>query len=184
MLKLKHKRVKKEVRKSMSIPVEIERKYVIAMPDTELLKRCDAYTVSDIEQTYLESSSALTHRVRARRYTDKTVYTETKKVRIDKMSVFEDEKAITETEYKERLNEKKEGTVTLSKTRHTFIYLDKTFEIDIYPEWKSSAILETELSDREETVVFPDFIRVICEVTGDKKYTNASMSREFPKELI
>ena len=83
----------------MSIPVEIERKFVIVMPDFELLASQSDYTVSEIDQTYLKSSALLTHRVRARRTGGATTYTETKKVRIDRMSVYEDEREICEAEY-------------------------------------------------------------------------------------
>ena len=145
----------------MQIPVEIERKYVIEKPQLEMLKDLPGYSSSDIEQTYLESSPAVTHRVRARRYGERTVYTETKKVRIDKMSAFEDEREVSEGEYRELLLKKAEGTVTVKKTRHTFEYLTKTFEVDIYPEWQRSAILETELESRDTEVSFPAFITVM-----------------------
>jgi CYTH domain-containing protein len=170
--------------KAMNTPLEIERKYVIEMPEVSELSGCERYTVSEIEQTYLESALHVTHRVRSRRYCDATVYTETKKVRIDKMSVYEDEREISKREYLDLLEKRKEDTVTLRKTRHTFDYLGQIFEIDVYPEWRKSAILETELESRETVVEFPDFIRIIKEVTGEKKYSNAAMSREFPEELI
>lgn len=168
----------------MSIPVEIERKYVIEMPDVNLISTQDGYTVSEIAQTYLDSAPTVTHRVRARSYGDKTVYTETKKVRIDKMSVFEDEREVDGDEYAAFLKKRMPGTVTLKKTRRTFIYKGQTFEVDVYPEWTKSAILETELDSRDREVQFPDFIKVIAEVTGEKKYSNASMSHKFPDELI
>jgi CYTH domain-containing protein len=168
----------------MSTPLEIERKYVIEMPEVSVLAMREGYTVSEIEQTYLESAAHVTHRVRSRRYEGGTVYTETKKIRIDKMSVYEDEREISEGEYLDLLAKRKQDTVTLRKTRHTFDYLGQIFEIDVYPEWRKSAILETELGSRETVVEFPDFIRIIKEVTGEKKYSNAAMSREFPKELV
>ena len=174
----------KERGTKMSIPVEIERKFVIVMPDFKLLASQSDYTVSEIDQTYLKSSALLTHRVRARRTGGATAYTETKKVRIDRMSVYEDEREIYEAEYKELLAEIMPSTVTLRKTRHTFSYLGHTLEIDVYPNWQRSCVLEIELSGREEEVRIPDFITVIAEVTGDKKYSNASMSASFPRELI
>ena len=168
----------------MSTPLEIERKYVIRKPDISMLSSHEGYTVSQIDQTYLESAAHVTHRVRARRYLGRTVYTETRKVRIDKMSVYEDEREISESEYMALIANRAIDTVTLRKTRHTFIYLGQTFEIDIYPEWRETAILETELESRETVVAFPDFIEIVAEVTGEKKYSNASMSREFPTELV
>lgn len=168
----------------MSTPIEIERKFVIAMPDVSALSAIDGYSASDIDQTYLSSAPHVTRRVRARSYSDHTVYTETKKVRIDKMSAFEDEREISKSEYVAMLHEIAPGTVTLHKTRHTFPYLGRTVEIDIYPDWQKSCILEVELKSEDEELILPDFIRVVKEVTGDRRYSNASMSREFPTELI
>lgn len=167
----------------MSTSVEIERKYVIRMPNISTMRAQNGYTVSEISQTYLASPTGITHRVRMRTFDDKVVYTETKKVRIDAMSVYEDERQISEGEYLDLLKRIALDTHTVVKSRHTFIAFGQTFEVDIYPEWTSTCILETELSSRDEAVTMPDFISVVKEVTGDKKYSNASMSREFPAEL-
>ncbi len=167
-----------------NLPVEIERKYVIRMPDIDELKRQDGYSVSKIEQTYLDSEPAVTHRVRKRVYKDKIVYTETKKVRIDEISSFEDERGIDEAEYLCLLQKIKSGTRTLTKVRHTFAFSGQMFEVDIYPEWTHSCIMETELETRDTSVDMPLFISMIKDVTGERKYSNAAMSREFPEELI
>ena len=168
----------------MSIPVEIERKYVIQIPSVDILSGLEGYSSSEIDQTYLRSDPNITRRVRARRFFDRTEYTETRKIRIDKMSSFEDERELDESEYLSLLTEIKDGTVTIRKTRMTFKHLGRTFEVDVYPNWSRSCILEVELPSRDEEIVFPDFIKVIAEVTGDKSYSNASMSHSFPKELI
>ena len=168
----------------MSCPVEIERKFVIQMPDMYVLSQLDGYSSSDIDQTYLVSSPGVTRRVRARRYEGVTVYTETKKVRIDRMSAFEDERELESEEYEALLGEILPGSITVSKTRHTFPYGGRTVEIDVYPQWQKSCILEVELGSRDEEISLPGFIRIIKEVTGDKSYSNASMSLSFPKELI
>ena len=168
----------------MSTPIEIERKFVIALPEIEDMSSRDGYTSSEIEQTYLVSEPHVTRRVRARRYADRTVYTETKKVRIDASSAYEDERTLTEAEYLSLLSEIAPGTVTLRKTRHTFTYLGRVFEVDVYPEWKRSCILEVELERADEVIEMPYFLDVVDEVTGDKRYSNAAMSREFPKELM
>jgi CYTH domain-containing protein len=168
----------------VSTPIEIERKFVIEMPDMSALTSLEGYTASDIDQTYLASAPRVTRRVRARRYEDRTVYTETEKVRIDRMSAYEDERELTEGEYTALLSEIAPGTVTLRKTRHTFSWGTGTVEIDVYPDWQKSCILEVELESADQELVLPDFIKPIKEVTGEKSYSNAAMSREFPKELI
>ena len=63
-------------------------------------------------------------------------------------------------------------------------YGGQLFEIDVYPAWKNTAIMETELDDREREVEIPTFIEIIREVTGYKAYSNASMSKSFPKEDV
>ena len=165
-------------------PIEIERKYIIRIPDLKALEAQEGYTVSKIFQTYLESEPSVTRRVRRRIYDDRTVYTETKKVRIDEISSYEDEREVSENEYMHLLCRKIPGTKTLTKVRHTFVYRGQTFEVDIYPNWQKSCIMETELSSRATETALPPFITVIREVSGDKKYSNAAMSREFPDELV
>ena len=162
---------------------EIERKFIIALPDLKMLSRLEGYDKSEIEQTYLESPPHVTHRVRARRRANSVVFTETKKVRIDKMSAYEDEREITEAEFLTLCEDVAKDTTPVIKTRHTFTYRGQLFEIDIYPNWKSTAIMETELPSEDTVVEIPAFIKIIKEVTGIKAYSNASMSRAFPNEI-
>ena len=162
--------------------IETERKYIIKLPDFDLIKREAEYTSSDITQTYLNSDIGVTHRVRSRVYKDKTVYTETKKTRISPMSSVEEEREISESEYEALAKNIKPGTRPVKKTRHTFVYSGQLFEIDVYPSWKCTAIMETELDNPEKIVKMPPFIRIVREVTGNKSYSNASMSCVFPKE--
>jgi CYTH domain-containing protein len=166
----------------MSTSVEIERKFIIEMPDISALRTAPDHTESRITQIYLESETGVTHRVRLREYADVTVATETKKIRIDSMSAVEDEREITLAEFEEKSREIARGTRPVCKTRHTLRHGAYVIEIDVYPEWQSTAILEVELPTRETRVELPPYIRVIREVTGDRKYSNASLSHAFPAE--
>ena len=162
--------------------IEIERKYIIMKPDVELLRKQEGYTVSEIRQTYLASSDAVTRRVRHRRYKDADRYYETIKMRVDGMSSLESEREVSCEEYELLLRDIKAGTSTIIKERHTFEHLGHTIEIDIYPEWCRTAILEVELPTRDTPVRLPSFISVLREVTGNKGYSNASMAKQFPPE--
>lgn len=165
-------------------PIEIERKYIIRIPSVEKMCSCDGYTVSEIQQIYIESSPVVTHRVRSHKKNGKTVYTETKKIRIDEMSCYEEEKEITDGEFNTLKVRMKHETSPISKLRYTFNYLEKIFEIDIYPDWKKSCIMEIELKSKDEKIQFPSFIKILKEVTGNKAYSNASMAKVFPPEMI
>ena len=166
------------------IGVEIERKYIIRMPDISVLKTQPEYTVSDITQIYVTPVDCDTHRVRRRAYPDRVLFVETRKTRIDSISVTEIEGEISETRFNELRDSILDGSSPVIKTRHTFLYEGQIFEIDIYPQWKNTAIMETELKDREERAKIPEFIEILREVTGIKEYSNASMSMSFPKEIV
>lgn len=164
------------------IPIEIEKKYVIEMPSIAALSELDGYTKSEITQTYLLSHPHVTHRVRRREFADGVVYTETKKVRIDKISSYEDEREITEAEYLELLALSDPSASPVEKTRHTIPLGGLTLEIDVYPAWKQCCIMEIELPSREALPTIPSYIKILLDVTGDKRYSNASMARSFPPE--
>ncbi len=164
--------------------IEIERKYVIKMPDFDLLRQERGYTESEILQIYIESQEGVTHRIRKRSYKGLTVYTETKKSRIDFISSIEEENEISEERFAELSEKIKTGTAPIIKTRHTFLYNENTFEIDVYQNRKGSAVMETELENREAAPEMPPFIEIIKEVTGDYRYSNAAMAADFPKEIV
>jgi CYTH domain-containing protein len=100
------------------------------------------------------------------------------------MSVIEDECEITEQRFLELKEKQSPLSHPVLKRRHTFSYGGGVIEIDVYPNWKKTAILETELTDRSKRIELPDFIRVVKEVTGEKAYSNAAMSMQFPTELL
>lgn len=165
--------------------LEIERKYVIEKPQIDKMRECGAYTSSEIVQIYLDADAGVTRRVRSRAYPDGRVqYFETEKRRVDKMSAEERERKITKAEFDNFSLQIAQDTRPIIKTRHTFDYLGQTFEIDVYPEWHTTCIMETELPSRDTEVKMPSFIRIIADVTGDKRYSNAAMSRSFPEEIL
>ncbi|MBQ7387126.1 MAG: hypothetical protein IJW03_03055, partial [Clostridia bacterium] len=154
------------------VGVEIEKKYIIEKPDLECISGEEAFSASEIVQIYVESQRGVTHRVRFRKRDGVTEYTETKKIRIDAMSSTEIERDISEDEFAELSKNIRAGSKPIRKTRYTFLYEGQLFEIDVYPEWKRCAIMETELESRESQVKFPSFIRIIRDVTGIKEYSN------------
>ena len=166
----------------MKSHIETERKYIIMKPTAKVLTAQDGYTASDIEQIYLNSDAGVTHRIRKRTYADRVEYTETLKVRISAASSVEEEREITADEYGALKANIRKGSRPVIKTRHTFVFLGQLFEIDVYPEWSRTAIMETELESEDTAAVMPDFIKIVKEVTGNKGYSNASMSKTFPKE--
>ena len=161
---------------------EIERKFIIERPPFEIIKRMGKYEVFDIVQIYLKGSEGVTHRIRAKTKNGETAYFETKKTRVDEMTVIEDERQITDTEFFALAPLCAPNSHPIKKQRHSFFFKEHTVEIDIYTQWKSTCIMEIELKRSDEEFAIPPFIKVVREVTGKKGYSNAAMSMVFPRE--
>lgn len=160
---------------------EIERKYLIRMPDPAYLAA--HASPSRIEQTYLlRPAPQVDARVRKRGRDGAWVYTHTQKTRISDLRRIEDEQEISEEEYRSLLSRADPERRTICKTRWVLPYKGQDFEIDVFPFWEDRALMEIELMDEAQPVELPPEIEMIREVTGDGRYTNAAMSREIPFE--
>lgn len=164
------------------IPIETERKFIIRMPDEAALLGLQGCKSSRIVQTYLRSDEHVTERIRKREYADKIVYTHTIKRRISPMSSLEDENEITQEEYKLLKQRKDPKKRKIKKIRYAIPWHGHIAEIDVYPFWERQAIMEIELNDESDQIELPDFVTVLREVTGDKAYSNNSLSKKIPDE--
>ena len=168
----------------MAVGIETERKFIIRIPELSLLEAQPDYTQSEIVQTYFDAEQGLTHRVRKRTGKVGTIYTETKKRRVSRMSAVEDEVVLSEEEYLERLSTHSILGAPLHKTRHTFTFGAHTFEVDMYPFWREHAVMEVEFSREDEEFPLPPFIKIVKEVSGIKGYSNFAMAQGFPPECF
>lgn len=164
----------------MSNGLEIERKFLIAYPDTALLDSLRDCSKVEIEQTYLSDRS----RVRKWCENGKTVYIKTVKEKISEITRIETEGEIEKAEYERLLLLRDESRVTIKKTRYRYPYLGKIVEIDLFPFWSDRAFLEVELNNEDEEFSIPPFIEVIREVTEDKRYRNSALAKEIPYDEI
>lgn len=159
----------------MSVPYEIERKYLIKMPEFPLPVETQA---TSIEQAYLVNPDGNSERVRARAGR----YYHTLKVRVSNVIREEYEREITREEYEALLKRRDPKCAFIQKVRHVFNYDGQTFELDVFPFWEKQAFLEIELESENTPVELPDFIEVIREVTEDRNYTNHALAMRTPEE--
>ena len=162
--------------------IEIERKFLIKLPDTDYLTSLESCSVREIVQTYLHTDGA---ERRIRKIVEsgdvKYIYTEKLRVPGAEISRYENERKITSDEYAAFY---KEAATELLKTRYSFPYGGRVVEIDVYPDevggelFRGRAILEIEMESEDEELAIPDFIDVICEVTGEKKYSNKRLAEK------
>ena len=164
-------------------PYEIERKFLIKYPDIEFLGKLPNCSKVEIIQTYLCHGNPNTEtRVRQRGIEGQYIFTETTKKRISEIKRVETERRITQTEYLSLLMNADTELRQIRKTRYCLSYSNQYMEIDIYPFWQKTAILEVELSDESQQIVFPDFIDKMREVTEDLRYSNRALAESIPAE--
>ena len=157
-------------------PFEIERKFLIEYPDIKLLNSLPNCERIEIIQTYLNATGNNEVRVRQRGQNGHYVYFKTTKRRVSSLKRVEIEKRLSKDEYLTLLMNADTSKRQIRKDRYCLTYANQYFEIDVYPFWNDKAIVEIELSDENADIVFPDFIRVIKEVTYDDSYKNANLA--------
>lgn len=167
-----------------NIPIETERKFLIYMPDLELLRRCDGVRIKKIEQTYLEYESGKNARVRRIDEDGRVSFVKTVKQRISTLSAFEEEYEIDADTYKNELEYADKTKSTVIKTRYCIPFENHVIEIDVYPFWSDRAILEVELASEDESFSLPDHIKVIKEVSEDSRYKNTKLAESVPFDEI
>ena len=67
------------------------------------------------------------------------------------------------------------------KTRYAIPYKGRTAEVDLYDFWQDRATVEVELANENESAELPPYLRVIREVSDDKRYKNVNLARELPE---
>lgn len=167
----------------MPTAFEIERKYLIRMPDVARLKGEAGASVARMTQTYLLSETG-THRVRKIEKDGRVFYVETKKHRISDLTAEERERHLTAAEYEALLRLADTERRPIEKTRYTVPLSDGIhyMEIDVYPFWRHTAVLEVELRSEDEQFELPTYIHVIREVSQDRRFKNYALARDIPDE--
>lgn len=179
--KLKSK--KKEREKRMSSPLEIERKYLIERPSEESLASLAGAHYRDIVQTYLVGEKGEARRVRRSVYDDGRIsFVETVKRRKSDLTAEELESELDEAAYEKLLLLRDQTRVPIEKRRYMIPYGTHVLEIDLYPFWARTAVLEIELASEEERCEIPDFLTVLREVSAEKALKNRALARCVPDE--
>ena len=160
--------------------LEIERKFLVELPD---VSRLDVKRKIGITQTYLSAGENDSQR-RVRRISEngEITYTYTEKVFLTPVTREENEFEITEGEYRRLLVQTRKDCTPVEKVRYCFNYHDQLFELDTYPFSKQLAIMELELKSPDQKIDFPADVKVLRDVSADKKYSNAALAAagKFP----
>lgn len=157
-------------------PLEIERKFLIIRPHSDLLQHMELCRCVPISQTYMETPDEGRFRIRKRGQGKDAVYVKTVKKKISEICRIEVEERITESEYECYISQKEYCSGTIVKERYCIVWRNTYYELDLFPFWNKFALLEIELLDEAQPYLLPDFVTVLREVTFEKEFRNKSLS--------
>lgn len=163
--------------------MEIERKYLIRMPNEAMLASMPGCEIWDIVQTYLmDGVDGSTRRVRSISSCGRVQYVHTVKHRLSDLSHKEWEAEIPEAEYDALLREANPGLNSIDKRRYRIPFAGQLLEVDVYSFWQDRATLEIELESEAQEVILPPWLHVIRELTGEAAYKNRFLAERIPME--
>lgn len=155
-------------------PLEMERKFlVVSVGEIPCSRTCEIY------QTYIILPDGEKSRIRARGENGSFLYFQTTKEDISDVCRKEEERRLTRDEYLELLTLADPQKRTIHKLRTCFAYHNQYFELDTFlaPSLQDM-LLETELSSEEQRVDLPPFVKIVADVTAEKKYHNSQIAKK------
>ena len=154
-------------------PMVKKRKFLVQMPDIELLRQKYGALAIDMMQTYLcVTQPGVERRIRQQENGEDYLYFYTEKHVMPDGTKWVTEKPISEKQYIHYLMEGDDSLHSVRKKKYRFIYGDCRFELDVYPFSGDRAVLFM-----YGEVDIPPEITVLREVTGDPAYKNRQLAK-------
>jgi CYTH domain-containing protein/thymidylate kinase len=169
-------------------PVEDEKKFLAVFDPEALAQQNITVQPIDIEQFYLVSSNNLIiPRLRKRGQGGYYTYYRTDKQRIGPGKNFETQRFASAQEYELGFEFKRPDTAIVQKTRNCFVYKSQYFEFDQFRDSRictepANGLLEIEITDSEQGIIFPPGVKIIKEVTDDPKYSNFAIAQRLAQD--
>ncbi len=170
-------------------PLEIEYKFLIEYPDTAFLSKLPGYRCVNMTQMYLtlpESFGSESGRCRIREAEEngEIKYIKTFKQALSDLTRIEIESEISAEEFNKLAAYQTPDCSPIIKTRHIFPFESFICEVDVFPFWDDRAFLEIEVTSEDITPPIPPFIRIIKDVSTDKRYRNSALARNVVFEAF
>ena len=167
-------RVIMEISNVLGLPQTVTEERVYLVEITGELPEC---IESDITQTYLVADPDCEVRLRRRSWSGEFVNVHKTKKRISANEILETERQVSNALYESLLQQADPYRATIRKTRRSFIWKGQYFEIDTFHSPVDNLVmLQTKGVEKQETVNFPPFLRVIADVTGNPQYYNYNIA--------
>lgn len=168
------------------VPIEIERKFLLAQPPYIPGIPSKVQKVS-IEQAYLVSAQNPSEivRIRKRSQGDYSVYYKTIKSDTGGLGIAnvrqETESVISAEDYLYLKTFQDPGTDIIGKNRHCLVHDNQYFELDQFLRPSRLAglwLLEIELTEENDRLELPPFLQIEREVTRETAFTNYELAKK------
>ena len=158
-------------------PAQYERKFLIEYIDEIGLAAYEPVE-QNITQNYLKERAKGTERRTRKVISNNAIsYFYTEKRPISPVERIENERLLTQKEYLRLTDEVDPAYGSISKRRFCFRYNDHYCTVDTFPICADRAILDVQLSGKDEQPDLPPEIHVIKEVTDDPNYQGHMISK-------
>lgn len=171
----KIQRVLHEISSVLGLPQDIveERKYIVELTD-QLPDDC---IETQILQTYLTAEPGSEVRLRRRTSGDHTVNIHTVRRQLSDSQELVTERQVPDALYESLLQQADPYRQPIRKLRHSFIHQGQFFELDTYQgQHEGLLILETKGIACHNDLRLPPFLRIVQDITGDKRYYNPNLA--------
>lgn len=162
-------------------PLEIENKYLVSIDTDPTQFPLDTKPVMvNISQTYLRASpeAKIERRIRRREQDGGILCVYTEKEDLRKGVRVERERVVSEREYRDLYQERAPFLCDIKKRRYAFAWQHQYFQLDLIDAPMKLAVLEIELTEENDKVTIPPFVKILKEVTEDRHYKNASIAAD------
>ena len=155
-------------------PMVDKRKFLVQMPDLDLLREKYGALAFEMMQTYLcVTQPGVERRIRQQENGENYLYFYTEKHVMPDGVKWVTEKPISEKQYIHYLMEGDDALHSVRKKKYRFFHGDCKFELDVYPFSADQAVLFM----YGDNAPIPPEITVLREVTGDPAYKNRQLAR-------
>lgn len=158
-------------------PIQVQYKYLVSSVDLDKLSECLPVKL-ELEQFFTSGDDNVNTMVRKTTKDGDCSYSSTTKRETNKPSErVSVSRRITDKDYNELLSQTSDKPIV--KYRYCFSYNKQYYRLDIFDEPKGLMILETGLTNENNIVEIPNFIKVSRDITDDLDYRNESIYRKL-----
>lgn len=159
-------------------PVERFKKYLVEVDDTVInnIKKEVNYSNVHITQQYLLAPNGIERRIRKRERDGSIIYYYSESHTLSTNERIKEDRILSERQYYDYVSEVNTYLNPIDKQRHSFIYDNHFFKLDIFNFDTTKGLLSLQLPENGD-IKLPSYIKVIKDVSDSNDYKNYNLAQ-------